>query len=440
LSGLESIKLNANGTNIGEGAFAYCYSLTDVENLGASESISSYAFAYAGLTEADLTGAVTLGDHVFLKEKVTSFKVTLGDKLKTVGDNPFGMCKLEPFYKNDVEIFNGKEYVTKNYTYEISDTVKVVNGSLYCKVVSGYELITYTGYDQSGIVIVADDTVRISSYAFAGYDVVAVKLPHSLNAIGHKAFYQCDKLNTVIFTSYEAPILEEQLDVAYYNSYDNIPGGGTYSVPLNNGDILTKEGLGIVDYYMWNVPSGMYYDVFFGANFMDYIGHLDRQIVMVRPSNGKGYETFVYGQYFDRVVDGSLSATDETLAAIAAIAQLPKTIRLSHEPLVIAAREAYNKIATKDQQAMVTDYSILVSAENRIARLKAEAEGNNKPVVPDTPNEEDKPSTNEPTVTEESSDAVYIVIICVLAAVAFGCVAYILLTNMKKSSLGKDEE
>ncbi len=440
LSGLEKVILSENGTDMGEGAFAYCRTLNDVSNLDKAENIDSYVFAYTNLTDIDVTSAINLGDHVFIKEDITKIKVTLGSALTYVGDNPFAMCLVDSFYRDEVYSFNGKDYVVKSYTFDISDTVKIVDGSLYCKVANGYELVTYAG-SSAGVVTVMEGTVRISSYAFAGTDVETVQLPHSLNAVGHKAFFSCDKLNTVIFKSYEAPILEEQLDVAYYNSYDNIIGGGTYKVPLNNGDVLTKKGLGIVEYYMWNVPSGMYYDVLFGANFINHIGHIERQLVMVRPSNGVGYETFTYQQYFDRVAEGALSATDETLAAIAAIAQLPKTIRLSHEPLVIAAREAYNKVTTKDQQAMITEYATLVSAENKIARLKAEQDAGNKPSeptnpsTPDTPNEDENSGNVTPEPTDEASVVGYVVVIIVLCAMLFGGAAFVVvyIAKLKKS-------
>ena len=413
LGGATKVTLNANGTDIGEGVFAYCYDLSTVENMGASKNIDSYAFAESGVVAIDLTSAEVLGDHVFKKEntegKLTSFDVTivLGDKLVSVGDNPFAFCEIQPFSRDDSYEFNGNAFTSKIYTFDISDTVKVVDGSLYCKVESGYELIAYGGMEANGYVTVMEDTVRISSYAFVGSGVTTVVLPHSLNAIGHKAFFHCDELEIVIFRSYEAPVLEELLDVAYYNSYDNIPGSGTYSVPLNNGDILSKKGLGIVKYFMWNVPSAMYYDVFFGANFIDHIGHIDERITMVRPSNGQGYTTFILDQYFERTIDGAISATDETLAAIAAIAQLPRNIKLSHEPLVIAAREAYDKITTREQQALVTDYSMLVSAESKISFLKGEG-GSGETNTPDsgeTPDSGNTPGTDTPNGNDPTTDS-----------------------------------
>ena len=434
LSGVTVITLNENGTDIGEGVFAYCESITTVNNLNKSKEIGAYAFAYSALTRADISGAERVDDYAFLKEELTPFELTLGESLVYVGDNPFAMCQID-LSRDTVYEFNGKEYIITESTYDISDTVKVINGGLYCKVPSGYELIVYAGGDDGTVVTVAEDTVRIGAFAFAGTNVVTVQLPHSLNAIGHKAFYACDELEAVIFRSYVAPVLEEQLDPNYYNTYDNIPAKGEFSFQNYDGSVVTKVGLGIVDYFMWNVPSGMYYDVFYGANFMNYIGHIDRQLVMIRPSNGQLYQTFIYEQYFDKVVDGALSATDETLAAIAAIAQLPKTIRLSHEPLVIAARQAYDKIATRDQQALVLEYTTLVSAENRIRLLKGNGAGNtpeaDKPTVPNTPSEPILPL--DPVIPAEPSYTGFIVTIVILSVVILGGGVFITLYMLKQS-------
>ncbi len=457
LGGAINVILNKNGTDIGEGAFAYCHKLASVENLGASKKIASYAFADTNLSRVDLTSAEEIGDHVFKKEnkegKLKDFKleIVIGDKLVSIGDNPFAFCEIVPFAKDSFFEFGGKPYPTKEYTFDISDTVKVINGSLYCKVNTGYELITYGGFEENGYVTVVDGTVRIGSYAFAGSDVETVVLPRTLKAIGHKAFFQCEKLKTVNFNSYNAPILEEQLDVDYYNSYDNIPGSGDYDL---NG-IIIKQGLGIVDYFMWNAPSGLYYDVYFGANFVNHIGHIDNGITMVKPENGIGYDTFIFGQYFDKTVEGESAKTDETLAAIDAIAKLPakSKLKLSDEPLVIAAREAYNKIAQKEQRALVFDYSVLVEAEEKIARLKGDNGNDNPSDEPsdtpsdepsDTPNDEpsdkpsDTPSDTPSDEQQEDSSVIFIVIIGVLAAfvVGGGAFATVYILKLKKKING----
>lgn len=381
---LTSVRLNENGCSIGEGAFAYCTALTTVENLNHAENLGAYAFAYSALTEADLTDAVSLGDFVFVKETLTPFRVSLGNKLATLGDNPFAMCQIEPFFATKTETFNGKDYTTVIYTFDISDTVQVIDGSLYCRVPKGLELITYTGRNPANVVV-ADGTVRITAMAFAGSDVVMVTLPGTLISIGHKAFYDCNRLSIVVFRGYEAPNLEEEFDQLYYESFDHIPATGSFDFTLYDGTGVSKEGLGIVPYYMWNVTSTKYSNVYYGANFVDYIGCVSSPIVMVRPANGIYYDTFIYGQYFAYTNDGENAADEITLAAIAAISRLPKPVSLADEHLVIAARSAYDRIATMEQQALVTNYTELISAERRIQLLKDSGTSENPPEQPEDP-------------------------------------------------------
>ena len=475
LSGVESVILSKNGTDIGEGAFAYCDKLTTVDNLGATKHIAAYAFAETSLKKADLTSAVTIGDLAFKKENteknITNFnlEIILGKNLASVGDNPFAFCVIKPFGRSSDKQFNGNPINTIEYTFDITDTVKVINGSLYCKVETGYELITYAGVETNGVVNVADGTVRISSYAFAGTDVVSVKLPRELLSIGHKAFFGCDKLVAVAFLGINAPILEEQLDVAYYNSYDNIPGGGKYEVPLNNGTVLSKDGLGIVEYYMWNTPSGYYYDVLFGANFVNNVGHLEHKPVMIKPANGEGYDTFMYAQYFSSIESGTVAPTDDTLAAIAAIKNIPNDfIQLSDEELVIAARKAYDKIKLPEQQALISmvEREKLANAEDTIARLKEDMEADNGNTDDNTGNNGSqgnnggttnsgsgtttdsttattKPSTDTTDSTVPSADAVvsdnggnsstvYIVIIVIMAVLLVGAGVFMAIYMGKK--------
>ena len=388
---LTSITFGADITDIEEGAFTYSETLNKVTGFENVKHIGAYAFAYTAITEADLSGAITIGDFAFIKmpeydenNKVildkngnvplVEFKVTLGSSLVELGDNPFAFCKIAPFSIEVVETFNGKDYTSLSYTFDISDTVKVIDGSLYCKVPYGLELITYTGTDKAAKV--ADDTVRVSAFAFAGSNVVRVELPHTLNSIGHKAFFACVDLTTVIFKSYEAPILEEEFDSSYYDSFLNFPCTGKFEFTIDDGtptgQYICFVGLEVVPYYMWNITSGMYSNVYYGANFVDYIGRTENNLVMVRPSNGQDYETFIYGQYFDTVVDGSLAADDVTLSAIEAINKIPGSVKLEHEALVLAARAAYDKIATDEQRALIYDYYMtLAAAERKIAALKS---------------------------------------------------------------------
>ena len=129
---------------------------------------------------------------------------------------------------------------------------------------------------------------------------------------------------------------------------------------------------------------------------------------MVRPVNGQDYDTYIYGQYFDLTVDGAAGADDTTLAAIDAINRIPERVTYEHKAIVEAARAAYTKIATTEQQALVTNYAALVSAEQRIIQL--------------TPSEQEQGDvTPEPVVTKGVAWLAWVVIglsIVGIAAVA----------------------
>ncbi len=370
---LTRVELSNAGTVLEEGVFAYAASLLNTVHLEKAPYVGDYAFAHTALRHADLSSATYIGTHAFLKDSVTDFTVTLGASLTELGDNPFAFCRLPAFTGTETETFNGQEYVTEVTTYAISDTVLVIDGLLYQTVPAGLELVSYAG--DAGTVTVADKTVRITDMAFAGAPVTHVITPYTLNAVGHKAFYKCEQLSMLTFSSYMAPVLEELYDAEMYNSMEYIPATGTYRFndPVS-GEEITHDGIGIIPYFMWNAdatPQVIYY----GANFVDYIGVTPGHLVLVRPSNGQQYDSFIMGQYFSTFVDGAAAADDITLAAIAAIDALPETVSLADKPLVIAAREAYDKISTIEQRALVTNYSKLEAAEKRIKDLEFLANG-----------------------------------------------------------------
>ncbi len=366
---LTDVVLSEAGTDIAEGAFSYCEKLSTVANLNCCKNIDSYAFAYTAITSIDLSGAQKLGDFVFMKENLTPITLKLGNGLSTIGDNPFTMCTLEPLYTEEVLNFNGTDYKTKIYTYNISDTVFVIEGSLYCQIETGMELIAYAGMENAEVQV-ADNTVRIGSYAFAGSQVQMVKLPYTVATIGHKAFYQCDELTAVEFTSYEAPILEEEFDSGYYESMEHMPGSGDFGTYFDyDGNEVHITGIGLVPYYMWNATDGLYSNVFYGANFAEYIGYVDNKLTMIRPVNGQHYDSYIWNQYFNLHIDGAAGADDVTLNAIAAINKIPERVAYEDKSIVEAARAAYAKIATTQQQALVSNYAVLAAAEQRIVAL-----------------------------------------------------------------------
>ena len=417
---LGKVTLAKDDVEISEGAFSYCEALDELNGEENASVIGDYAFAYTALTSADLTSAVKLGAHAFMKEEYTVFDVKLGEGLAEIGDNPFAMCEIAPFSKTLTSSFNGKDYETIIYTFDITDTVKVVDGSVYRVVPYGLELIAWTGATKA---TVAEDTVRIGAMAFAGDDVTSITLPYTVAAIGHKAFYGCDKLSFISFASYDAPRLEEEYDEVYFTSFENIPCTGTFEFEDYNGNLIIHEGLEIVPFYIWNISS-MPTNTFYGANFVDYIGHINNKIAMVCPVNGNNYNSFIFGQYFDTVIDGATAADDITLAAIEAISKIPdaKTIKLTDKPIVEYARSLYDMILTYDQRALV-DYQALATAENRIKTLETLADKNNNVEVPDV----ETPTEPEP----DNTLAIVLTVIGIVVVIAGAAVAAFFLLKEK---------
>ena len=276
---------------------------------------------------------------------------------------------------------------------------------LYAVVPNGLELICYPIGASAGTFTVEEGTVRIGARAFQGAQLTNVTLPSTLKAIGDKAFYECDKLTTVIFKSYNAPILEEEYDPYYVNS-DNLPMSS-----------LGYEGLGISDYYMWNASSPN--NFYFGANFVGNIGKFTPSLVMVSPANGTGYNTFIFEKYFNTFALGDNAATDATLRVIAMIEALNSSITLDDEAAVAAVRRAYDALPGLEQQALVSNYSKLTNAESTIEYLKIR---NQQPEIPTEP--------EEVSTVNALGIAGFTVAGVLLVAVA-GLLAYVLLEKKK---------
>ncbi len=397
---LEEVSLK-EGATVGGSTFESNERLATVTNLDKAVSIGAYAFFGSALTEVNLTQAETVGDYAFAESKIT--RVTFGGKLTELGENPFYNCEIETYAKKEEVKFDGNAIEQVEVaTYDVSDSVKVIDGVLYKKVKNGLTLVSYPVASGNAFYKVVEGTVRISARAFSGSALESVTLASTLKAIGDKAFYGCEALNSVAFLSYEAPTLEEEYNETYAN-LTNLPFSGYFS---------TYEGLGISKYYMWNV-SGSPNNFYFGANFVDYIGHISNNLVMVRPANGLNYDTFILSQYFKTSVNGGNAASAKALEVIANIAALPDEITLDNANAVAAARNAYDNLSD-DQKQLISNVTKLEKAEKTLAAL--------------TPAEDKKP-----TQAKGNDNLVLVIVGFVLAGAALiALAAYITVTQLKK--------
>jgi len=409
----------ASGATVGEGAFLSCEKLEKVNNLENLAVIDAYAFQKTALTSVKLTNVEKLGDYAFGGSKIVEVDFGTEGKLVQLGENPFYDCNIQTFGKKSTESFNQTNVGTTIVeTYDVSSKVKVRDGVLYQTVPNGLVLVSYPTGNAAKSFVVPEGVVRISASAFRSTGIESVSLPSTLKAIGDKAFYECESLMVVTFNSYNAPILEEEYD-EYYITYEHLPFTGNY---------YGYDGMGIVPFYMWNIASN-FNNFFFGANFSDYIGKVNKTLVMVKPLNGQNYDSFIFSKYFATSINGSNAAMEGTLKVIALIAALPTDITLEDKQVIIAAREAFEAIGSFDQKALVSNLSKLTAAEAMIEYLEYEQKGE-EPVV-----EPEKPAKK----TEDRFGS-GIVLGCVIGVVVALAVSTVVLVILKKKTVCKKDE
>lgn len=373
--GLTKVTLSV-GATVDAGAFFGDELLTEVVNLNTVTQLGGSAFAGTSISgELSLPNVTFLGDFAFQNTDITS--VTLGSGITMLGENPFAGCAITTYARE----VNG----TVQSDYNLGTVVRVIDGVLYRTCANGLELVSYPALRSDVSFTVTEGTVRIGDMAFAYNPYLhSVRFAWETAAVGDKAFFGCTELANVVFTSIQAPILEERYDESgYFNAViDGYPGYIIFAPGL--GTELRDgffPGLEIVKFTMWNYlndPTNYYY----GANFLTYIGHPEHKqtaIVMVRPSNGTGYENFIYGQYFDVIVDGAPSCNATTKSVIELIDALPSEITLEDEAQVKAARAAYDAVTDYEQKGLITNISTLESAENIIRYLKTQLEPKPEP-------------------------------------------------------------
>ena len=402
---------------VAEQLFLGAKNLTTVSGLETVTEVGAQAFAGTSISQANLKSAEYIGRLAFANnEKLTS--VELGENIKDLGDNPFAFTNIKPFSRDAVtEDEFARPY--KSYNFDYSNTVKVIDGALYAAVPNGgLELITYSLLGGENSLTVAEGTVRVSDYAAAGNSaLVQVSLPYSLKSVGHAAFAACDNLSVVKFGSITAPSLEAEYNEDYAKKIDA-------DHVENSAHSLGLTGSKYAEEYFSAAEN-----VLFNNNFKTYIGQSEaKNLTMIYPKNGVGYDAYVIDNYFDFKIIGAVVADDVTRNVVALIDALPRNITLAHEEQVVAARRAYSQISDAEQSALVTNIETLVNAEKRIQSLKDSMGGDNKPEPP-------SPEENESGLS--GGIIALVVVVIILGAALIATVTLLLLPVIKKRVLSR---
>ena len=352
---LIGVKLPANlvlesAIKIGEQAFAEI--IEDQEHVIVSVEarnlvyIGSYAFAGCeNLTSFIAPKLETVKAYAFAATSIEYFKIS--ENLKEVENGAF----------NDIKGFKGF-YATVGGNE--TDTVKFANiiidgGVLYSVVPKGYVLLCYPSAKAAEEYTVIDGTVRIDFAAVYGNkNLKKVIMPESLRYIGDFAFYDCEALETVVFNSYYAPVIEGAMF-----------GEAIEITPDNVSDYPGFEHLYKYDYYYTISVEQIVALPFYYRNFKGLVGSKDAQdMTYVIPEASKGYDSKIYSAFFDASDDNSGTATGPyAMAFINAVNKLTDDVDRFDRINVEAAINAYNALENKPEELAQVDAEIIARFE-----------------------------------------------------------------------------
>ena len=302
---LENIDLK-NVTKIGSEAFASCSALASVTNLDKVTNFGLAAFADTALTALNLAAAEIIGAQAFINVEATSLSIP---KVEKIGAQAFaGILINELNIPATLKVFGDGAFMaaTKLINVKVDSanaTFFAESNVLYRNVVNArtgaksYELCLYPAARQANNnkFTVKEGTSAIQAYSFAylnqtGAALKELTLPYSVKTIGASAFGYSFSIATYNFESIEAPRLLSE----YYNT--GLDDDGFHSL-----------------YY-----TNFHYPV---LSFMTGIitGAEKSTLTIGYPSNGRGYNNFIFGNYFGSTVDLGELMDDNTRALIALI-------------------------------------------------------------------------------------------------------------------------
>ena len=179
-SSLSEIVIPSSVTSIGDGAFYDCYSLSEIVIPSSVTSIGDSAFSYcSSLSEIVIPSSVSsIGDSAFSDCRSLS-EIVIPSSVTSIGDSAFYCC-------------SSLKYIS------IPKSVIGLNGNPFTRWDSKLECLSPNFVYEDDILFNKDKSRIIS---FRNQNIKSYVIPSSVTSIGDSAFSWCDSLSEIVIPS-----------------------------------------------------------------------------------------------------------------------------------------------------------------------------------------------------------------------------------------------
>ena len=366
-------------TRIGEGAFAYNPSIEYVALPSCTEIANVAFYSCSSLSAILIPSAETIGRLAFANTAVNrvaaysdfddeqyNYNAIFGSRLKYMHPTAFTASSILAYV-----------FAEANATYFDNEY------ALYRVIEGGYELVAVPSiYQQTAVFDVLDGTVRIGEYAlYFNQLITKVNIPASVKWIGDSAFAD-SSVRLYSFNTLQAPELE-----AGYATYTTENYNDTYFWQVYNNFYRPFTYMPGIDAYKYSnvrpqaeddeiveAPLGgtLQNESYLGEGFT----HYPYGIIIERPSNAKGFDNFVWANYFDNEKLTAELLEDNTVLVMDLIRALPEPNRTTsaHKEAIEIARSRYDSLPSEEQKLFVYKEGLLTrleACERKLVELDA---------------------------------------------------------------------
>ncbi len=188
-------------TYISDGAFSYCYNLTNIDIPNSITYIGEKAFCGCGLTSVIIPNSVTyIGDEAF-SSCMRLINIDLGNSVTYIGDEAFWCC----YELANIDIPNSVSYIGRLAFFNCFSLASIEIGNSVTTIGEWAFACDETEKTRTIIplnIIIPNSITNIGDYAFSGRgNLETIKLGNSLISISAGMFYGCRNLKSIEITN-----------------------------------------------------------------------------------------------------------------------------------------------------------------------------------------------------------------------------------------------